>query len=313
MALDQLDNPIRATWDLQTADSAMSSADANIVLQRLVDAQLFFVTLEQSPLAHPDCGVILRELCARGIQVLLLTDGSDAELMRLGITEALPLTVLVRLQPFIDDDGVDFRRLTRVIQALRQAGISPGFSLTPQRDNIAHLRPLLAFAGEHEVRRFKLPNVRIDDNFQQVGQAQVLRPVDLEILRQDLPDLHPLIRNLDLEIHDLFLWELLTPDSDKSRSEYGGCQAANSLAHIRTDGTVWPCLSWPRPIGSLLQSSFAEIWSAPATREIRRMIAVTPSGCHDCADYRLCFGGCRGLSDVLATDGGLDPMCRGPR
>jgi GeoRSP system SPASM domain protein len=313
MTLDQLDNPIRATWDLLTDAGRMSADNAATVLQKILDAQLFFVTLEQRPLAHSDCDFILRQLVSAGIQVLLLTDGRDDELEHLDLLSSSPVAVLIRLQPFITPEGPDFDRLGRVVDTMHQAGVRPGFSLTPRRSNVDFLESLFRFAKERQIARFKLPNVRIDDNFLQVGTGDVLRPDDLDALQQNLPDLRPLIDSLELEIHDLFLWELLTPDSDKTRSEYGGCQAANSLAHINIDGSVWPCVSWPEPLGSLLQSSFAELWSSEACQTLRQKIAARPSGCAGCADYQLCFGGCRGLSEVLDVDEGLDPMCSGPR
>ncbi len=312
MGLDLLDNPIRVTWDLY-AGTAMADSDARTVLQRLLDAQVFFVTLEQTPILHSECESILSRLSEQGIQVLLLSDGSAAELQNLPMLTGQSPAVLLNLQPFLRQTSPDFDRLRAVITAMRHSGINPGFSMTPLRSNIDSLVPLLGFAAEMEIPRFKLPNVRIDANFQQVGREQILRPDDLENLRQNLPDLTSLAGHVDLEIHDLFLWELLTPGSSKSRSEYGGCQAANSLAHINADATVLPCVSWPESLGSLLDSSFAQIWASSECQRIRRSIAQKPTGCVDCRDYQLCYGGCRGLSGVLDIDNGRDPMCSGPR
>jgi GeoRSP system SPASM domain protein len=313
MGLDLLDNPIRVTWDLHAAGTAMSDSDARTVLQRVLDAQVFFVTLEQTPILHSECESILSHLSGQGIQTLLLSNGSAAELRKLSLLADQSLVVLLNLQPFLRQGAPDFEQLRMVVTSMRQSGVNPGFSMTPSRFNIDSLVPLLGFAAEMEIPRFKLPNVRIDANFQQSGREQVLRPADLEKLSQNLPDLTSLTGHIDLEIHDLFLWELLTPGSAKSRSEYGGCQAANSLAHINTDATVLPCVSWPEALGSLLDSSFAQIWASAECQRIRRSIAQMPTGCVDCRDYQLCYGGCRGLSDVLDIDRGLDPMCSGPR
>lgn len=291
----------------------MADSDARVVLRRLLDAQVFFVTLEQTPILHAECETILTQLCEQGIQVLLLSDGSAEELQNLAMLSGQSFSVLLNLQAFLYNGIPDFDRLREVVTAMRQSGVNPGFSMTPLRANIDSLVPLLEFAEELEIRRFKLPNVRIDANFQQSGSEAILRPDDLENLRLNLPDLTSLVGNIDLEIHDLFLWELLTPGSSESRSEYGGCQAANSLSHINTDATVLPCVSWPTPLGSLLDSSFSEIWASAACQDIRRSIAQKPTGCVDCRDYQLCYGGCRGLSDVLDIDEGLDPMCSGPR
>lgn len=312
MGIDLLDNPIRVTWDLQGDGFRMSDSAAEIVLQRLVDARLFFVTLEQRPFAHPYCGEILQQLTAAGVQTLLLCDGTEEELSCLSIADNLPVTLLVRLQSFISTKGPDYTRLKHVIKVMRSFGLNPGLSLTPLKSNIAYLKPLLEFCKDLEIQRFKLPNINIDDNFQQSVKAQVLRSDDLDILRQNLPD-PALLKEIDLEVHDLFLWEILARDSAGSRSEYGGCQAGNSLAHIRSDATVLPCVTWPKPLGSLLEQDFSDIWLSEVRSEICQSIAAQPAGCAACKDYQLCFGGCRGLSKVLDIDDSLDPMCSGPR
>jgi len=313
MGLDLLDNPIRVTWDLHGPEFCMAESDVTVVLERLLDARLFFTTLEQTPLAHPQCAEILHQLTDAGVQTLLLSDGSEFELAQLQFTENLPISLLINLQPFLSSQGVDEKRLAHVVETIRNHAINPGFSMTPLKSNIGSLESLLKFCKELKIPRFKLPNIRIDDNFQQSGKGQVLGPDDLEAVRRNLPDIRSLVEDIDLEIHDLFLWELLTPESEGGRSEYGGCQAGNSLAHVTYDGSVLPCVTWPEPLGSLLSQSFSDIWSSAKRHAIRQQVADKPEGCVKCRDYQLCFGGCRGLSSVLDIDGGLDPMCSGSR
>lgn len=313
MGLDLLDNPIRVTWDLQGDQFRMPASVSTTVLQRVIDARLFFVTLEQRPFDHPQCEEIIHHLNGAGIQPLLFCDGTDAELSRLASANNTNITVLLNLQPFLTPSGPDSGRLHQVVQAMRQQGLEPGFSLVPLRSNIEHLQPLIESAKDLKIQHFKLPNVRIDDNFQQSVRGEVLRPDDLVKLRSQLGDTADLTTGIELEIHDLFLWELLAPDNSESRSEYGGCQAGNSLAHITRDGIVWPCVTWPISLGSLLDQPFSEIWSSEKRLALRHRVASQPAGCADCSDYHICFGGCRGLSDVLDIDGGLDPMCSGPR
>ena len=117
---------------------------------------------------------------------------------------------------------------------------------------------------------------------------------------------------MDLKILLSFLF-LLFPDGGVARSEYGGCQAANSLAHIDSHGVVHPCVSWPQPLGSLLDHTLYDIWQGPSRQSARDEIAAVPSGCEGCRDYSIWFGGCRGLSRLDHNLKGRDPMCKGPR
>ncbi len=313
MKLDLLDTPVRATWDLHAGDGGMPAADADRVLRRLIEARLFFVTLERTPLLHPECDAIVFGLGSAGMQVLVMTEGGDAELQALSSLPPEKAGIMLNLAPFVDAASPDFAAIERVVGEIRSRGFDPGISLVPSNENIDWIVPLLDFCNQLAVPRFKLPNVRIDDNFQQSGRGRLLRPGDLEKLRNRISGRPVSVGSVELEIHDLFLWEMMSPDRAGSRSEYGGCQAANSLAHINRDGSVLPCVSWPEPLGSLLENSFAEIWSSGARTDVCARIASRPPGCGSCRDYEVCFGGCRGLAQFLDTDGGLDPMCNGAR
>nr|NIS43769.1 SPASM domain-containing protein [Desulfuromonadales bacterium] len=117
-----------------------------------------------------------------------------------------------------------------------------------------------------------------------------------------------------MDIHDRFIWEIFSGPEVVEHSEYGGCQAANSLVHIDCGGDVWPCSSWPQSLGSLLEADLEEIWSGPQRMGVRREIAAEPVGCRSCRDYALCLGACRGLGRSLNQVGGeRDPACPGPR
>jgi GeoRSP system SPASM domain protein len=155
--------------------------------------------------------------------------------------------------------------------------------------------------------------MRINDNFSEVIRSDLIRPEDVESFRKQAADFPDFFGKLKLDVHDLFLWEILFPDGGVARSEYGGCQAANSLAHVDICGTVHPCVSWPQSLGSLLADSFYDIWQAAPRQAVRADIASIPTGCNRCRDYAICFGGCRGLSRLDETLNGRDPMCEGVR
>lgn len=314
MTIDLLDTPLRVTWDLHGKNTSLGEEDALRVADGLSAAGVFFATLEERPLLHAALRGILDTLAAGGGQVLLVCDGSDAELACL--TPGLPIaTLFLNAAPFVTGGRPDIPGLTRAVALVRERGYEPALLMTPLRGNIRALPGLLDFCRQVGMGKFKLPNVKIDDSFCPSRGPDLLQPQDLETLRALLgADRDAMRDGIALEVHDLFLWELLYPGGEEGRSEYGGCQAANSLAHVDVVGDLYPCSSWPQRLGSLLQTPLEDLWTSSLRHAIRKGIAEVPSGCAGCRDYPLCFGGCRGLARTLSSvAGGRDPLCAGRR
>lgn len=312
--MDLLDSPLRVTWDLHGSSGPADPDVALRVARALASAGVFFVTLEERPLAHPDVAEILSVLATGGCRALLVCDGTSQELAALHA--GLPLqALLLDARPCLTGTSLDVMTLGQVVEAVRRKGFDPGLLLTPLAGNVHLLPDLLAFCRDRKVGRIKLPNVKIDASFRHACAADLLRPADLERLRSQL-GADPLVLHagIVLEVHDLFLWELLFPGREDGRSEYGGCQAANTLAHVDAAGDLYPCSSWPQRLGTLLQQPLEEIWQSAKRFQVRDEIAAIPTGCSACRDYPLCLGGCRGLSRAVCRDcDGRDPLCSSPR
>ncbi|MDY6848492.1 MAG: SPASM domain-containing protein [Geoalkalibacter sp.] len=157
----------------------------------------------------------------------------------------------------------------------------------------------------------------IDDSLNPPSDSDLIGPAHLDQLKNAFADNADCLRQgVALEIHDLFLWELLHPDANRRREGYAGCQAANSLAHVAASGDLMPCSSWPLSLGSLLEEGLLELWQSPCRFEVRRMIEALPGDCRRCRDLRVCFGGCRGLALSRGDRGhrqARDLMCAGSR
>lgn len=312
MTIDSLDTPLRVTWDLCTPETFAPVDVAQKLTERLIEAQAFYVTLERTPLLHPSFETVATSLCAAGCQLLVVSRGSVAEMKSLS-TFPNGASLLLEVDALLPSEGGCLDQLDAVCQALRHSGVNFGLSMIPTRQQLKWVGPLIRFCLDRDVPRFKLPNMRINDNFSTGIRSWLVRPQDVELFRQQAADFPDFREKLQLDVHDLFLWEILFPDGGVARSEYGGCQAANSLAHIDLNGIVHPCVSWPQPLGSLLDNSFYDLWQGPDRLNVRAEIASVPSGCEGCRDYSLCFGGCRGLSRLDADFMGRDPMCKGTR
>jgi GeoRSP system SPASM domain protein len=112
---------------------------------------------------------------------------------------------------------------------------------------------------------------------------------------------------LHLTIHDPFLWRAFNPDIPFPQ---GGCQAANTMIAISSDGGVYPCPTFPERIGDVGSLSLKEIITSPAKKELRRKIVCKPAACSDCLEIAVCRGGCRGRSLVsYGSLDGLDDAC----
>ena len=315
MGLDLLDTPVRLTWDLHGVAAPLDDGGMLAVAAKIADGGVFYVTLEERPLAHPAIAGILAVLMARGCQVQLACSGGPDELAALRQLPAPLPGVQLDVAGFIENGALDAKRLQQTFTDLCNCGVYASLRLTPLAGRLAAIPQLLDFCATHGAGRLKLSNARIGDSFPADPPEQLPRWSDLDPFRElwakqgiRLPE------TLQLEIHDRFLWEIMAPELEQARSEYGGCQAANSLGHVDAAGNVYACAAWPEKLGSLLAASLDEIWLSPVRLALRERIDRTPDGCLGCRDYALCLGGCRGLGELLNQGcGGRDLMCREPR
>jgi len=312
MSLDLLDAPLRLTWDLHGAADPVPMDIAREVARKLAAAGVFFVFLEEEPLAHPGFAELLALLRDGHCRVTAICRGTEIELAAAG-NGPLPDDLLLDAGRFAAQGAVDKPALLAALRTLRNAGADPGLLLVPNTANLHSLPVLADFCRDQGVGRFKLPNVPIDANFGRSCEPP-LDPAALREFRSSLAAAGAdLGRGLALEVHDLFLWEILFPEGGGERSEYGGCQAGNSVGYVDAAGDLYPCSSWPRRIGSLLEHSLDDLWHSAERFAIRDRIAAVPAGCRGCRDYPVCFGACRGLAEAFAAGAERDPACSGPR
>lgn len=314
MSITALDSPLRLTWHLHNAAGhPLDPAVAGSIAQRIVEAGIFYLTLDAQPLAHRSLPQILPLLRQGGIRVQATFCGTEAEWQGL-VDFPADCDLLLDAGAFLCADPTStLSRLSDAVRQLQGRGIKPALLLVPNRANLLRIPQLLDLCRTQGITRFKLPNTPIDASFGADFPGLLLPgPSDLDALRSAVSDPVSLRSGVELEVHDLFLWEIFFPAArGEGRAEYGGCQAGNSLGHVDSNGTVHPCSSWPQPLGSLLETSLDEIWQGTLRQQVRAEVATTPAGCGGCRDYAICFGGCRGLSRSLAPTGdGRDLLCR---
>jgi GeoRSP system SPASM domain protein len=313
MSLDLLDTPVRLTWDFP--EKSFSGECGYIAIARSIrDAGVFYVTLQGHPLLHANLVDVLRDLS--DLQCMLVCHVDDQELKALEQLSASNIQLLLDVTTFVSDTKkFASLLLAETVQRIRDAGFDPVLTMTPLKGNLELIPDILAFCNEHEITKLKLPNAHIGGSFHEYSADELPRWEDLRkfsnLWEKSVSSLEVLPA---MEVHDLFLWEIMTPDRQQNRSEYGGCQAANSLAHIDINGVVHPCSAWPQPLGQLPDQSLEDIWAGRERQSVVEKIAITPVGCQGCSDLNLCLGGCRGLAQSLNQSAGeRDLMCCGPR
>ncbi|HDR46503.1 MAG TPA: SPASM domain-containing protein [Geoalkalibacter subterraneus] len=312
MRIDLLDAPVRVTWRLFGRSGALSTENLLRVADRLLDAGVFFVMLDGAPMRHEGIAQLLPHLQKAGCRVTVVCGLHPDEVLHPICSDA-PVDLLIDATSACEQPELSLLEA----QVVRARNLEPGILFRPSPQNLLQIQSLLSFCAGLGIRRLKLPNMAIDDSLNPPSDSDLIGPAHLEQLKNAFADDAGCLRQgVVLEIHDLFLWELLHPDADSRREGYVGCQAANSLAHVAATGELMPCSSWPLSLGSLLDEDLLELWQSPLRFEVRRMIEALPGDCRRCRDLGVCFGGCRGLalSRRDRTNRQLrDPMCVGPR
>ena len=112
-----------------------------------------------------------------------------------------------------------------------------------------------------------------------------------EELKEILPKIHSKAAKLGLK----FLW--YTPTQycklDPVKLDLGikSCSAAMINICIGPNGDVYPCQSYFKSIGNILEQNWERIWNNPLAMKIRNREYVE-SKCKDCSQLQICGGGC---------------------
>jgi AdoMet-dependent heme synthase len=259
--------------DIAHPPPEMTTEQAMHVVDELARAGTLFLTLTGGELLlRKDALAIARHARRRGLAVRLFTNATRVTReIAAEIAGIKPLAVEVSLygthgaaHEAVTQRRRTLRRTLRGGMLLRRAGVTVGLKaplLAPVVEEIDLLFRLADRIGASMVFD-PFVHARLDGN-----QAPLVLRSQTEMLARAMQ--HPRLRALV---------ELPAPP----QAEQAPCAIATRTTRIAPTGDVYPCATYPTPIGNVLERPFAELWSGGALLD--RLRAIRWGDLHgDCA------------------------------
>lgn len=173
------------------------------------------------------------------------------------------------------------------IRALQDAGIPVHTNTTLSKNNIAYLFEMVNLAKRLGTSRLSM-NLLIP-----CGRAANNKKIWMPYSR--IGD-HIVKAKHYAEEHDVkFLWYSPVPLCIFNPIAHGlgnkACAAITGLLSIDPAGNIIPCSSWREPVGSLLRSSFSDLWQSERF-DCYKQVDYAPLECHQCPHFEMCKGAC---------------------
>jgi radical SAM protein with 4Fe4S-binding SPASM domain len=277
------ETPARLRWFFNVRETERSLRTAMI----LAVSGILKLDLRISGLPDEDALMKLKDLFGRsGTRIAAEMETGGLCGNNIAALESLsPSSISLYINPSRDDvpDPGDVQSLL--------GGRVPVFLCAEYRRS--HLEALLLLA--RRLPGFNFAGILLSNPFLAGPEnPEIPSPEDLEVSVEDYED-----RLAALSGNKIFYHPLAGRSSAsrlKTGENFSGCQAANVRACVAWDGTVFPCESFPLPLGNLKSHSLREIWDLPARKELALKLAGTPAACAGCGILGTCLGGCRGLT-----------------
>jgi len=301
-----LSAPVRLYWELVPESAGgISHGTALDVAAEVAAMKVFFVTARLSGGKRHDLGALVTEMKKGGVSLKF----SAAD--RKSLPDGDVSSQTGGLEIFVDSpDGGLAERLNEIHSACLKAGLTPtSVAAVPSKANAESFEGFFERCLELGLTSISLPNPVVVGNLAGTGPYVLDSLSRASIKKAAEKVLAGREGSVKLFVHELFLYRELNMPGIGERTEYAGCQAAEAIAYIGPDGTVYPCSSWPEPIGNLEENTFREIWSGAERKDVVTRIGDLPEECRGCGIKDECFGGCRGLAVAMEAEEKPDPGC----
>lgn len=298
MNLKELAFPIRVYWDL-TPVPAKVSVNYKGICDEIAAMKFFTVNLLDIgvPLSN-SCFEILERLKNEMLTVSLTVSPSALSSATIALLSGLKVKELL-----VEASAEDaLRSAAQMIKQHKDSNMTIGASFNVTRENRRTIPDAVSFCLHNNITRLVFPMQRLTS-----GEACFyIGREEGQALTAELSKLN--IESMKITIHDPFLWRIFYPDTSFPG---GGCQAANSMIYIASDGNVYPCPSMPIALGNLQDARLKEILSSSSKKELVKSLHNPPQECIGCVELNGCMGGCSGRVFVLSNSLSLrDPACK---
>ena len=261
------------------------------------------------PLFRKDIFEVIAYAKNRGFTVGI---GSNGSTITSTVLDALLKVDINRLQVSLDGPETEhdtlrrwpglFARATQAISLAVQRGVRTHVCCTINRLNAASLGTLTRLVTELGAKRLNfyrfIPTGRGNDSLD-------LSPLEWREIVATVNNLK-LKNKPQLDIVSHLAQEVLLDETLANVEVFRGCGAGHNQACVSLDGTVFPCVLLPIPIGNIRQQPFRELWRDSPVISALQARSNLKGQCGNCALKQSC-GGCRAVAyaktgDYLASD-----------
>jgi len=292
------------------ATDELSRSEVFTLLDELSDCGVLDLAISGGePLLRRDIFDIIAHAKRRGFTVGIGSNGSTItsvaldQLLQLRIDRLqvsldglAPVHDALRLWPGL------FERATKSISLAVERGIRTHVCCTVNRLNFSTLEALTTHVADLGVRKLNF------SRFIPTGRGT-------DSLDLTVPEWHSVVTAIDqlrqtskpqLDIVSHLAQEILLNPKFEEIPVFAGCGAGQSQACISWNGTVFPCVLLPVPVGNIREKSFRDLWrDSPVLKTLRNREDLKGQ-CGTCV-WKVGCGGCRAVAyaktgDYLASD-----------
>lgn len=180
-----------------------------------------------------------------------------------------------------------FEATVEGIELFQKAGVPVHTNTTISRSNIDQAHEIVLLAKKMDLSRLSM---------------NLLIPCGSALYRKDIwvhySEIGERILQLKHQAEDLglkFLWYSPLPMCKFNPIAYGlgnkSCAAITGLLSVDPMGNIIPCSSWRKPVGSLLEQRFLDIWRSKDL-DFYKNVQYVPDECRRCPELDICKGAC---------------------
>jgi len=284
--------------DIAHPPPELTTAQALSVIDQVADAGALFLALSGGELfLRPDALEVAAHARARGLAVRLFTNATRIDrALAARIAAVRPLAVEISLygagarrHDEVTQRRRSLRRTLRGALLLRRAGVRVGLKaplLGPVADEIDALQRVAARIGA-ALAFDPLVTPRHDGGGQPLG------------LRAPTEKLAAALAHPALGFTAAGPAALAPPPAPDDVP----CAIARRTCRISPSGDLYPCPTWPEPVGNLLERPFADLWRGGPLLDRLRAIRVRDlqGDCHGCGQAGYC-GRCMAVARIEHGD-----------